>query len=95
MKPISLSRPCSWVATELWIILLGCILLLFFSSQIKASADTFSDAAHRTNDHSAESSINEASNLTLHDAVTVSYTHLDVYKRQTFSMGNPNFFAVD
>ena len=72
MKPISLSRPCSWVATELWIILLGCILLLFFSSQIKASADTFSDAAHRTNDHSAESSINEASNLTLHDAVNLA-----------------------
>ncbi len=72
MKPISLSRPCSWVATELWIMLLGCILLLFFSSQIKAGADTFSDAAHRINDHSAESSINEASNLTLHDAVNLA-----------------------
>ncbi len=72
MKLISLSRPSSWVATELWIMLLGCILLLVFSSQIEASADTFSDASNRTNNHTIDSSINEASNLTLHDAVSLA-----------------------
>ncbi|MBY0474092.1 MAG: TolC family protein [Nitrosomonas sp.] len=72
MKLISLSSPRSWVATELRFMLLSYILLLFFSSQIEASADTFSDASNRTNNHTIDSSINEASNLTLHDAVSLA-----------------------
>ncbi len=72
MKLISLSRPRSWVATELRFMLLSCILLLFFSSQIEASADTFSDASNRTNNHTIDSSINETSDLTLRDAVSLA-----------------------
>lgn len=72
MKLISLSRPCSWMATELWIMLLGYILLLVFPSQVKAGVDIFSDASKRTNNHAIESSVNKASNLTLHDAVNLA-----------------------
>ncbi|SEF38885.1 TolC family protein [Nitrosomonas ureae] len=73
MKPISLSRMSySCAATELRIMILSCILLLGFSSQIEAGADTFSNASNRMNDHSATPSINEMSDLTLHDAVNLA-----------------------
>lgn len=73
MRLISLSRtPYSCVAKELRIMILSCILCLVFSSQIEAGADTFSNASNRMNDHSATPSINEMSDLTLHDAINLA-----------------------
>lgn len=76
MKLISLSRtPYPGVATELPIMILSCILWLGFSSPIEVSADAFSNASNRMNDHFAKPSINEMNDLTLHDAVNLALLH--------------------
>ncbi|MEK7792820.1 MAG: TolC family protein, partial [Pseudomonadota bacterium] len=68
---------CYWVASELRIVLvLSFVLLLGFSSQIKADADLFSAPSNGIKDYPTDSvASNKRNDLTLRDAVNRALLH--------------------
>ncbi len=62
-----------WVSSAVRVMLLGSILLLSFSSQIKASTDSFNTSSNGIKGHPTGSVVSEAGNdLTLRDAVNLA-----------------------
>ncbi len=69
---------CYWVSSKVRIILLSSILLLNFSSQIKASVDSFNISPNGIGikGYSTDSIVNKVGNdLTLRDAVNLALLH--------------------
>ena len=67
---------CYWVASELRITLLGFILLISFSVQVKANADSFGISPNGIKSYSTDSGVSEPGNdLTLRDAVNFALLH--------------------